>query len=141
MGHFEQIYSEFMKLNLRALASGSKRAVFSVAYRRHRMLRLGGIMTQEWQNFLIILCLLVSYPIMPTLAWQERDKHPTLAIIVIALWAFIVPVFAIGSSPMLWSGASRIITAPFSAAFSYEPSSEVYQQSRIRLRYAPRWDI
>jgi hypothetical protein len=98
-------------------------------------------MTQELQNFLILLCLLVSYPIMPALAWQERDKHPTLAIIVIALWAFIVPVFAIGSSPMLWSGASRIITAPFSAAFSYEPSSEVFQQSRIRLRYAPRWDI
>jgi hypothetical protein len=43
-------------------------------------------MTQQWQNFLIFVCLLVSYPIMPTLVWQERDKHPTLAIIVIALF-------------------------------------------------------
>ena len=93
------------------------------------------------QNFLILVCLLVSYPIMPTLAWQERDKHPTLAIIVIALWVFVVPVFVIGFSSTLWAGASRIITAPFSAGFSYEPSSEVFQQTRLRLRYAPRWDI
>ena len=93
-------------------------------------------MTQQWQNFLILVCLLVSYPIMPTLAWQERDKHPTLAIVVIALWVFVVPVFFIGFSSTLWAGASRIITAPFSATFSYEPSSETF-----RLRYAPRWDI
>jgi hypothetical protein len=93
-------------------------------------------MTQQWQNFLILVCLLVSYPIMPTLAWQERDKHPTLAIIVIALWVFVVPVFVIGFSSTLWAGASRIITAPFSATLSYEPSSETF-----RLRYAPRWDI
>jgi hypothetical protein len=93
-------------------------------------------MTHE---LLILVCLLVSYPIMPTLAWQERDKHPTLAIIVIALWVFIVPVFVIGFSSTLW--ASRIITAPFSATFSHEPSSKVFQQTRIRLRYAPRWDI
>jgi hypothetical protein len=98
-------------------------------------------MTHELQNFLILACLLVSYPIMPTLAWQEREKHPTLAIIVIALWVFIVPVFVIGFSSTLWAGASRIIAARFSAAFSYEPSSEVFQQSRIRPRYAPRWDI
>src|SRR5262245_60706953 len=98
-------------------------------------------MTQEWQNFLIILCLLVSYPIMPTLAWQERDKHPTLATIVIALWVFIVTVFVIGFSSTLVAGASRIIMAPFSATFSNGPSTEVFQQSRIRLRYAPRWDI
>jgi hypothetical protein len=97
-------------------------------------------MTHELQNFLILVCLLVSYPIMPTLAWQERDKHPTLAIIVIALWVFVVPVFVIGFSSTLWAGASRIITAPFSAS-SYEPSSEVFQQTRLRLRYAPRWDI
>jgi drug/metabolite transporter (DMT)-like permease len=93
-------------------------------------------MTQQWQNFLILVCLLVSYPIMPTLAWQERDKHPTLAIIVIALWVFVVPVFVIGFSSTLWAGASRIITAPFSATFSYEPISETF-----RLRYPPRWDI
>jgi|GEM_PF-944550 hypothetical protein len=98
-------------------------------------------MTHELQNFLILVCLLVSYPIMPTLAWQERDKHPTLAIVVIALWVFIVPVFVIGFSPTLLTGASRTITAPFSATFSYEPSPEVFKQSRIRLRYAPRWDI
>jgi hypothetical protein len=98
-------------------------------------------MTHELQNFLILVCLLVSYPIMPTLAWQERDKHPTLAIIVIALWVFVVPVFVFGFSSTLWAGASRIITAPFSASFSYEPSSEVFQQTRLRLRYAPRWDI
>ena len=96
-------------------------------------------MTHQLQNFLILVCLLVTYPIMPTLAWQERDKQ-TLAIIVIALWVFIVPVFAIGFSSTLWAGASRIITAPFSATFSYEPSSEVFQQTRIRLR-ASRWDI
>jgi hypothetical protein len=66
---------------------------------------------------------------MPTLAWQERDKHPTLAIIVIALWVFIVPVFLIGFSSTLWAGASRIITTPFGATFSPE------------TRYAPRWDI
>jgi hypothetical protein len=64
-------------------------------------------MTHELQNFLILACLLVSYPIMPTLAWQERDKHPTLAIVVIALWVFIVPVFVIGFSSTLWAGASR----------------------------------
>ena len=93
-------------------------------------------MTEQWQNFLILVCLLVSYPIMPTLAWQERDKHPTLAIIVIALWVFVVPVFVIGFSSTLWAGASRIITAPFSATFSYEPSAETF-----RLRSAPRWDI
>jgi hypothetical protein len=97
-------------------------------------------MTHELQNFLILVRLLVSYPLMPTLAWQERDKHPTLAIIVIALWVFIVPVFVIGFSSTLWAGASRIITAPFSATFLYEPSSEVFQQTRIRLR-ASRWDI
>jgi hypothetical protein len=130
-----------MKLNLRALASGSKRNVFSVACLLQLMLRLGGIMTQEWQNFLILLCLLVSYPIMPTLAWQERDKHPTLATIVIALWLFIVPVFVIGSSSTLVAAASRIITAPFSAPVSYEPNTEIFQQTRIRPRYAPRWDI
>jgi hypothetical protein len=62
-------------------------------------------MTHELQNFLILVCLLVSYPIMPTLAWQEREKHPTLAIVVIALWVFIVPVFVIGFSSTLWAGA------------------------------------
>jgi hypothetical protein len=109
---------------------------------RHKIARWYCIgMTHELQNFLILVCLLVSYPIMPTLAWQERDKHPTLAIIVIALWVFVVPVFVIGSSSTLWAGASRVITAPFGATFSYEPSSEVFQQSRVRLRYAPRWDI
>src|SRR4029453_17906980 len=66
-------------------------------------------MTHELQNFLILVCLLVSYPIMPTLAWQERDKHPTLAIIVIALLVFVVPVFVIGFSSTLWAGASRIM--------------------------------
>jgi hypothetical protein len=86
-------------------------------------------MTDQLQNFLILVGLLVSYPIMPTLAWQERDKHPTLAIIVIALWVFIVPVFLIGFSSTLWAGASRIITTPFGATFSPE------------TRYAPRWDI
>jgi hypothetical protein len=55
---------------------------------------------------------------MPTLAWQERDQHSTLAIIVIALWIFIVPVFVIGFSSTLWAGASRIITAPFGATLS-----------------------
>jgi hypothetical protein len=97
-------------------------------------------MTHELQNFLILVCLLVSYPIMPIVAWQERHKAPTLAIVVIALWVFIVPVFLLGFSSTLWAGASRIITAPFSATFSYEPSSEIFQQTRIRLR-APRWDI
>jgi hypothetical protein len=95
-------------------------------------------MTHEWQNFLILVCLLVSYPIMPTLAWQERDKHPTLAIVLIALWVFIVPVFAIGFSSSLWAAASRIITAPFGATFSHDASSAVFQQTRIRLT---RWDI
>src|SRR5262245_34380666 len=98
-------------------------------------------MTQELQNFLILVCLLVSYPIMPTIAWQERDKHPTLATIVFALWVFIVPVFVIGFSSTLWAGASRVITAPFSATFSLEPSSELFQQIRIGPGYAPRWDI
>jgi hypothetical protein len=96
-------------------------------------------MIYELQNFLILVCLLVSYPIMPTLAWQERDKHPTLATIVIALWVFIVPVFVIGFSSTLWAGASRIITAPFSATFSPEPSSG--QKIRIGPGYAPLWDI
>jgi hypothetical protein len=45
-------------------------------------------------------------------------------------------VFVIGFSSTLWAGASRIITAPFSATFSYEPISETF-----RLRYPPRWDI
>ena len=99
-------------------------------------------MTHEWQNFLILVCLLVSYPIMPTLAWQERAKHPTLAIVVIALWVFIVPVFAIGFSSTLWAGASRIITAPFGATFSPKASSgPIFQQIRISPGYAPRWDI
>jgi hypothetical protein len=96
----------------------------------------------ELQDFLILLCLLASYPIVPIMAWQERDKHPTLATIVIALWVFIVPVFVIGFSSTLWARTSRIITAPFSASFSDEPSSNrVFQQTRIRLRYAPHWDI
>jgi hypothetical protein len=99
-------------------------------------------MTYELQNFLILVCLLVSYPIMPTLAWQERDKYPTLATIVIALWVFIVPVFVIGFSTTLWAGASRIITAPFSATFSPERGSgSIFQQIRIGPGYAPRWDI
>jgi drug/metabolite transporter (DMT)-like permease len=99
-------------------------------------------MTQELQNFLILVCLLMCYPIVPIMAWQERGNHPTLATIVIALWVFVVPVFVIGFSSTLWAGASRIITAPFSATFSHEPSSDpVFQQTRIRLRYTPRWDI
>jgi hypothetical protein len=99
-------------------------------------------MTDELQNFLILVCLLVSYPIMPTLAWQERDKHPTLAIVVIALWIFIVPVFVVGFSSTLWAGASRIITAPFSATFSAKPNSgPIFQQIRFGPGYARRWDI
>jgi hypothetical protein len=95
-------------------------------------------MTDELQNFLILVCLLVSYPIMPTLAWQERDKHPSLA----ALWVFIVPVFVIGFSSTLWAAASRIIAAPFSATFSPKPSSgPIFQQIRIGPGYAPRWNI
>ena len=93
-------------------------------------------MTDQLQNFLILVCLLVSYPIMPTLAWQERGKHPTLAIIVIALWVFIVPVFVIGSSSTLWAAASRIITSPFGTG-----SGPIFQQIRIGPGYAPRWDI
>jgi|SRR5215510_16583723 len=99
-------------------------------------------MTPELQNFLILLCLLASYPIMPITAWQHRDKFPTLAIIVIALWVFIVPVFTLGFSSTLWPQASQIITAPFSAAFSADPSSgPIFQQIRIVPGYAPRWEI
>ena len=99
-------------------------------------------MTHEWQSFLILVCSLVSYPIVPIVAWQERNKFPTLATIVIALWVFILPVFLLGFGSTLWPEVSRIITAPFSATFSHEPSSDpVFQQTRIRLRYAPRWDI
>ena len=99
-------------------------------------------MTQELQDFLILVCLLMSYPVVPTLAWQERDKHPTLAIIVIALWVFVVPVFVIGFSSTTWARTFRIVTAPFSATFSPEPSSgSKFQQIRIGPSYAPRWDI
>jgi hypothetical protein len=99
-------------------------------------------MTQELQNLLILVCLLASYPIMPIMAWQEKNKHPTLATIVIALWVFIVPVFVIGFSSTLWATTSRIITAPFSASFSPEPGSgSIFQQIKIGPGYAPRWDI
>jgi hypothetical protein len=98
-------------------------------------------MTQELQDFLILLCLLASYPIMPIMAWQHRDKFPTLAIIVMALSIFIVPVFVIGFSS-LWAKASQIITAPFSVAFSPDPSSgSMFQKIRIVPGYAPRWEI
>ena len=98
-------------------------------------------MTEELQNFLILVCLLASYPIMPIMAWQERSKFPTVATIVMALWVFIVPVFSLGFGLTLWPQVSRIITAPFSASFSPEPGSDrVFQQIRIR-RYAPHWDI
>ena len=103
---------------------------------------LGSIMTHELQNFLILVCLLVSYPIIPIVAWQARDKHPALAIIVFALWVFIVPVFVMGFSSTLWAGASRIIKAPFGANSSHETSSDpIFQQTGIRPDYAPRWDI
>src|SRR5262245_51410382 len=99
-------------------------------------------MTHELQNFLILVCLLTSYPIMPLLAWQERDKHRTLATIVIALWVFIVPVFALGFSSTLWPQVSRIITAPFSVTFSSEhKSAPIFQHIRIGPSYSPRWDI
>ena len=98
-------------------------------------------MTQDLQNFLIFLCLLMSYPIIPTLAWQERGKHPTLAIVVIALWVFIVPLFVIGFSSTR-AAASRIITAPFSTSFSSESKSDpIFQQIGIDPRRALRWDI
>jgi hypothetical protein len=53
-------------------------------------------MTHEWQSFLILVCSLVSYPIVPIVAWQERNKFPTFATIVIAMWVFILPVFSAG---------------------------------------------
>jgi len=99
-------------------------------------------MSHALQNFLILVCLLASYPIMPILAWQERDKHRILATIVIALWVFIVPVFALGFSSTLWPQVSRIITAPFSATVSHEPSpGPKFQHIRTGPGYAPRWDI
>ena len=86
-----------------------------------------------------VLCL--SMWIMPTLAWQERDKHPTLATIVIALWVFVVPVFVIGFSSTR-AAAARIIAAPFSATFSSESRSDpIFQQIRISPEYDPHWDI
>ena len=97
------------------------------------------IITHEWQSFLILVCSLVSYPIVPIVAWQERNKFPTFATIVIAMWVFILPVFLLGFGLTLWPQVFRIVTAPFS---SYEPSADpVSQQTRIRLRSAPRWDI
>jgi len=99
-----------------------------------------GIMTHELQNFLILVCLLVSYPIMPTLAWQERNRHPTLSIIVIALWVFILPVFVVGFSSTLWAKASKIITAPFSGT-SKPTSGQIFQQIKIGPDYVLRWDI
>jgi hypothetical protein len=55
------------------------------------------------------------------------------------MWVFILPLFLLGFGLTLWPQVFRIVTAPFS---SYEPSADpVSQQTRIRLRYAPRWDI
>jgi hypothetical protein len=77
-------------------------------------LNIGPVVKQEWQTVLALVCLVASYPILPLLAWQQRHEVPTLAIIVIALWVFIVPVFVIGFNSTVWAGVSRIITSPFS---------------------------
>jgi hypothetical protein len=79
-------------------------------------------MNKEWQDFLTLLLLAAAYPVIPIIAWQQRDERPDLATIVIALWVFIVPVFVIGfGGNVLWSDLSQTITAPFKHRLTERP--------------------